>query len=215
MEDNLALAKLLGTHLRQTYVVDHAGDLATSHYLLDIHDYDLLILDLILPDGHGLELCQYLTENKLSLPILFLTVETDIEQKTTCLAVGQADYLTKPFSLAELRSRLRLLLQKTSNSTHFTSVLRAGVIELNSELHQVYLDKKPIMLSRKEFSLLELLLLHPKQILSKATLAEKIWQDEEAIFGNSIETTIASLRRKLGKDSIITIKGVGYRINSR
>jgi two-component system, OmpR family, response regulator BasR len=212
VEDNQALAKLLAAKLSETYVVDLAGNLEKGRYFLDTHDYDLLILDLILPDGNGLELADYSTANQLLLPILFLTAEDDLNQKIACLSLERVDYLRKPFKLEELQCRIRLLLNKAKTTA--SSPLSFGKLELNSQTHQVYLDKQEVKLNRKEFLLLELLLAGSGQIFSKAALAEKIWPDDDAIFSNSIETTISNLRRKLGKNLIRTVKGVGYALNS-
>lgn len=212
VEDNLALSQLLSLKLSKNYVFDQAFDLKKAYYFLDTTNYDLLIIDLILPDGSGLDLCDYLKQNKISLPILFLTSESDMKQKITCLEIGQTDYLIKPFNLEELFIRIKMLLYKQSNN--FEGMLRCGDIKLNPTTHQVFYGDVEVKLNKKEFLLLELLLQHNHQVLSKATLAEKIWQDDEIIFGNSIETTISSLRRKIRKDLIKTIKGVGYSINS-
>lgn len=213
VEDNLPLAKLLTAKLSQTYVLDHVHNLEDGRYFLDTHDYDLLILDLILPDGNGLELADYLLASQIVLPILFLTAETDFEQKNTCLSLERVDFLHKPFSLVELQSRIRLLLGKSK--TLINPLLSFGELKLNCQTHQVYLAKQEIKLNRKEFLLLELLLANPQQILSKTSLVEKVWQSEAAVFGNSLETTIANLRRKIGKNLIRTVKGVGYGLNSR
>lgn len=213
VEDNLPLAKLLAAKLSQTYVLDHAANLETGRYLLDTHDYDLLVLDLILPDGNGLELAAYAKTNGLRLPTLFLTAEVDLAQKITCLSYERADYLHKPFSVAELQSRIRLLLNQPE-AANITN-LQLGELTLDTKKHQVHLKQQEIKLNRKEFLLFELLFTSPQQIFSKAALVEKIWQSEEAIFSNSLETTIANLRRKLGKNLIRTVKGVGYALNFR
>lgn len=210
VEDNSALANLIKTHLSKSHVVDIALTLEKAHYLIDIKTYDLLILDLVLPDGNGLDLCESLKENKISLPILFLTAELDFAKKVSCLQSGD-DYLAKPFNILELETRANILLRK--NFTKEKDSLHNGGLELDNLVHQVKLNGQEIKLNRKEFSLLELFLKHPSQILSKAVLAEKIWQEEDVLLGNTIGTTIANLRRKLGRKMIKTIKGVGYSLN--
>src|SRR5688572_5012741 len=138
IEDNLALSNLLASKLRKNYIVDQAFGLAKAYYFLDTRDYDALILDLVLPDGHGLEVCQYLKQNSISLPILFLSAEADMEQKIACLEIGSTDYVLKPFNFDELLSRLSLLLQKTSPSKEHS--LQLGSLRLDSQKHRVFLS---------------------------------------------------------------------------
>lgn len=207
LEDHLALAKLVREHLLQFGAIDLAHDLVGAKYLLDSKDYDLLILDLVLPDGNSLELCSFLQENKIQVPILFLTAEVDVQQKLRCLQNGD-DYLSKPFNISELEARVRNLLLKRKGAQALT--LQFADLSLNSTTHQAHLGEQELKLNRKEFLLLELFMSQPKKIFSRAALAEKIWQEDEVLFGNSIETTITNLRRKLSKKFIKTIKGVGY-----
>lgn len=206
-EDNSALANLIKTHLSKFHVVDTALTLEKAYFFADTKTYDLLILDLVLPDGSGLEFCEYLKESKISLPILFLTAELDSAKKISCLQSGN-EYLIKPFNILELEARVDILLR--NNSLRESKCLENNSLELNQSAHQVKLNGKNIELNRKEFSLLELFLKYPTQVLSKAVMAEKIWQEEDVLLGNTIGTTIANLRRKLGKNKIKTIKGVGY-----
>lgn len=207
LEDHLPLAKLVRKNLLKFGVVDLAHDLSGARYLLDTKDYDLLVLDLILPDGNSFDLCLFLQENKIQVPILFLSAETEVQQKLRCLQNGD-DYLAKPFNIAELQARVRNLLLRRENSS--ASILSVAGLSLNATTHKAYLDQKELKLNRKEFLLLELFLSQPRKIFSRAALAEKIWQEDDVLFGNSIETNIANLRRKLSKKFIKTTKGVGY-----
>jgi len=193
--------------LLQFGVVDLAHDLSRAKYLLDTKDYDLLVLDLILPDGNSFNLCLFLQENEIQVPILFLSAEVEVQQKLRCLQNGD-DYLAKPFNIAELQARVRNLLLRRENSS--ASILSVASLSLNTTTHKAYLDQKELKLNRKEFLLLELFLSQPRKIFSRAALAEKIWQEDDVLFGNSIETNIANLRRKLSKKFIKTTKGVGY-----
>jgi DNA-binding response OmpR family regulator len=210
-EDNLTLSNLIKTRLGKFHAIDVANNLKNASYFLDTKTYDLLILDLVLPDGNGCDICVYLKENKIILPILFLTAELDLAKKVHCLQSGD-DYLAKPFNILELEARIKVLLRKISNKE--LQKLKKSGLEIDSLSHQAYLDNKEIELNRKEFLLLELFLKYPTQIFSKALLAEKVWQEENVLFGNAIETTIANLRRKIGKNLIKTVKGVGYILKS-
>ncbi|HPS40690.1 MAG TPA: response regulator transcription factor [Candidatus Woesebacteria bacterium] len=212
VEDNLALSDLIKHKLCKFHIIDASYDLQMAHYFLDTKSYDLLILDLILPDGSGCELCDYLKENKIALPILFLTASVDVKQKISCLRQGD-DYLVKPFNIQELEVRVKILLSKISSQE--AKHLKNTNFELNQLTHQAYFNGKEMKLNRKEFLLLELFLKNGHRVLSKTTLAEKIWQKDDVVFGNTIETTIANLRRKSNKNLIKTVKGVGYVINSR
>ena len=207
LEDYQPLANLVQKHLLKLGVVDLAHDLAGARYFLDTKNYDLLIFDLILPDGDSLELCPFLKENKIATPVIFLTAELEDQKKLRCLQHGD-DYLSKPFSLSELEARIRNLLLKKELGQR--SCLQIDGLKLDPVAHLVKLEGQEIRLNRKEFLLLELFLSQPQKIFSRATLAEKIWQEDEVLFGNSIETTIANLRRKLEKKFIKTVKGVGY-----
>ncbi len=209
VEDNAPLADLVRTHLSKFCVVDFVSDCVQAQYFLDTKTYDLLILDLFLPDGKGHELCNYLQQNQIVLPILFLSADLNLEEKISCLRNGD-DFLAKPFNISELELRVKNILHQKQKENSLK--LKANNLVLNLSTHQVYLNDREIKLNRKEFLLMELLLSYQKQVFSKAVLAEKIWQDDEVLSGNSIETTITNLRRKLGRKFIKTIKGVGYAI---
>jgi len=189
IEDNLDLASLIDACLGKFYVIDEADNLKKARYFLEIRTYDLLIADLNSTDEKDLEFCRYLKENHFYLPILFLTVELTIQQKINCLKHG-ADYLIEPFSILELVAKVKNLLRK--NHKNKFRKLKSIDLELDQIAHKVYAGEKEIELNRKEFSLLELFMCHPRQVISKATLAEKIWQEDKVLFGNAIETTRAS-----------------------
>ena len=215
LEDNLFLSELIQTHLSKSYVVDLAHNLQEARYKIDTKSYDLLIFDVVLPDGNSQELLGSFKENKSLWPILFLSADLDSLKKINCLQNGD-DYLAKPFSILELESRIKILLKQNQENKLISKIenVKHKDFELDTQSHSVRLNSKEIKLNRKEFLLLELLLKNYKQVLSRAILAEKIWQSDEVLFGNSIETTITNLRRKIGKKLIETVKGVGYVIRS-
>lgn len=211
IEENLDLANLIDTCLGKFYVLDEVSGFKKARYFLDTKNYDLLIADINSPDEKDLKLCHYLKEYHIFLPVLFLTAELTIQQKVSCLQRG-ADYLIKPFSISELSAKAKNLLRKGYKNR--TKKLAKINLEIDQIFHKVYVGEKEVSLNRKEYALLELFLYHPKQVMSKAMLAERIWQGDQVLTGNAIETTISHLRKKIGKDFIKTIKGVGYSIKN-
>jgi DNA-binding response OmpR family regulator len=211
-EDNVVLANLLRDHLGKSHVLDLAHNLKKARFLIDTQNYDLFILDLVLPDGNGFQVRDYLQENSIHSPILYLTAELDFEQKITCLQSG-ASYLSKPFNIRELEVKVESLL--SNNQQRFFDESKSDGLDLRLDpfSHTTYLKGREIKLNRKEFALLHLFLEYQGQVLSKTILAEKVWQEEEVVFGNTIEATIANLRRKIGKNLIKATKGVGYSIH--
>lgn len=210
IEDNLDLANLIDNCLSKFYVLDEVNGFKKARYFLDTKNYDLLIADINSIDEKDLKLCHYLKEHYIFLPILFLTAELTIQQKVSCLQRG-ADYLIKPFSISELAAKVKNLLRKGYKNR--TKKLAKINLELDQVFHKAYAGGKEVVLNRKEYALLELFLYHPKQIFSKAMLAERVWREDKVLLGNTIETTMAHLRKKIGKDFIQTIKGVGYAIH--
>jgi len=206
IEDNSALADLIKIHLIKFYVIDQANNFKKACYFFDIKNYDLLIADLDSTIDNGHALCHYLRDKYISLPVLLLTTTSTVKQRINCLQRG-ADYLIKPFHILELVAKAKILLKKSYKKLQ---KLKNIDLELNLASRQAYVSGKEIKLNRKEFSLLEVFLCHSKQVMSKAILAEKIWQEDKVLMGNTIETTIANLRKKIGKSFIKTIKGVGY-----
>lgn len=209
IEDNFALSRLINIHLSRFHIVDKVSCFKKAEFFLNTKNYDLLIVDLDSTNDNGHALCNYLREKHICLPVLFLTAFLTIEQKINCLERG-VDYLIKPFNILELLARVKSLLRKVYKNK--AKKLINIDLELDRISHRVYLGEKEIILNRKEYALLELFLSHSKQILSKAMLAEKIWQEDTVLVGNTIETTLAHLRKKIGKNFIKTIKGVGYTI---
>lgn len=207
VEDNSALASLILKSLGKVYIFDLAENLHRARYFVDTKNYDLFIIDVLLPDGKGCLLCDYLIKNRVNAPILFLTAELDLCDKVAYLKSG-ADYLLKPFSIEELVNKITTLLHQKAVK-QILKLKKANLL-LNHLSRQVYINRQEIKLNRKEFALLELLIQHRRHVLSKNCLAEKVWQNEQVLFSNTIETTIARLRHKLGKEIIKTVKGSGY-----
>lgn len=201
--------------------------LEDSHYAVDLVTngeealsvglavpYDLMILDIMLPHVDGFEVCKRLRDQKRAMPILFLTALSGLDHRVTGLDIGGDDYLTKPFAFRELEARVRALLRREgptkSNTLYFADVT------MNTRTHEVRRGEREITLTSKEYALLELLLRHPGQVLSRGMIAEHMWNIDADHLSNVIDVYIRYLRRKLcegGEPDIIhTIRGFGYQL---
>jgi two-component system, OmpR family, response regulator MprA len=175
-------------------------------------DPDAVILDVLMPEVDGLEVCEELRRGGSRLPVLMLTARAEVENRVAGLDAGADDYLTKPFALDELLARLRALLRRTSNGSGET--LRFADLELDPRTRDVHRAGDPIELTRTEFSLLELFLLNPRQVLTRSLIFERVWGYDFGAGSNSLDVYVGYLRRKTeagGKPRLIhTVRGVGY-----
>jgi two-component system, OmpR family, response regulator MprA len=196
------------------YDVELAGDGAEALYRLDTGDVqpDAIVLDLLMPNVDGLETARRLRGAGNKTPILMLTARDEVESRVAGLDAGADDYVVKPFALAELLARLRALLRRTTNGSG--EVLRFADLELDPSTREVKRDGESIELTRTEFSLLELFLLNPRQVLTRSLIFERVWGYDFGLSSNSLDVYIGYLRRKTeagGKPRLIqTVRGVGY-----
>jgi two-component system, OmpR family, response regulator len=217
IEDELIIANSLKKGLQQErYVVDVALT-GTEGYDLALNEkYDLILLDLMLPEMDGITICQELRKNKITTPILMLTAKGQTHDKVTGLDIGADDYLTKPFAFDELLARIRALIRRPVQLE--ANELVVGDLKLNPQLFTLSRNGQTIHLSQKEFMLMEYLMRHPNQILSKQHLIDHLWAFEADILPNTIEVFIKNLRTKVDhpfKDQpevIETVRGFGYRL---
>jgi len=176
--------------------------------------YDAIVLDVMLPDVDGFEVCRRLRANDRWAPIVMLTARDAIADRVTGLDTGADDYLVKPFSFSELLARLRALIRRGPGER--PAVVRVGTLELDSALHRVTRETAPIDLTAKEFALLEYLMRHPGELLSRTRILEHVWDFGFESDSNVVDVYIRSLRQKIdrpfGLDSIETIRGAGYRL---
>jgi len=216
IEDELDLADALARGLhRLGYAVDIASDGERGSELGETNDYDLLILDLNLPDMDGLDVCCRLRASKPSLLILMLTARDRLEDRVTGLDLGADDYVVKPFHFEELAARVRALLRRDLR-VH-TPVLQCGDLKLDPAACIVWQGRRRLELTRKEFGVLRYLIRHPNEVVSQEALLEHVWDDSTNPFTNTVYVHIGSLRRKLDDDAeapryIETIIGQGYRL---
>jgi DNA-binding response OmpR family regulator len=218
VEDEHLIANSIKKGLEQEkYTVDIAFDGLEGYDLASSGDYDLILLDLMLPGLDGLSICKKLRQENNHTPILMLTAKSQLEDKIIGLNSGADDYLTKPFAFEELLARIRALSRRPQKING--KILTVGDLSLDTVTYEVKRGNKNIQLSSKEYSLLECLLRHSNQILNKDQLIQYVWSYESDILPNTVEVYIRNLRQKIdipfkGKEPLIkTIRGFGYKIS--
>ena len=215
VEDDVALGQILVRGLTEDgYAVDLEATSAGAQHAVDHSDYDLVILDLGLPDGDGVTLCRRLRERQMRVPVLMLTARDGLNDKVAGLDAGADDYLTKPFDYLELAARVRALLRRPPETTG--PILQVGDIRLDPASHTVWRGAIVVPLTAREFSLLEYLMRRPGDVLTRTELLDHVWDANYDGLSNAVDVHIANLRRKLaipGSDvPIDTIRGVGYQL---
>lgn len=197
------------------FVVDIAEDGEAGAYKAQTNDYDLIILDIGLPRKDGRQVCSEIRSAGKSMPILVLSIKGEIETKVDLLSLGADDYITKPYSYAELSARVKALIRRPQKVED--EIFRVGDIELNLPKRSVYRAGKKVHLAPKEFFLLEFLLRNRGRVLTRQTILEHVWDMNADLFTNTVETHVTILRRKLkGRnkgDFIRTVSGTGYVID--
>lgn len=214
IEDDLLLQEGLALALtNEGYALDCAATAAEADALIQNGEYSLVILDLGLPDKDGATLLSQWRRRGVENPVLILTARDAIEDRINGLDSGADDYLVKPFALAELQARARALIRRYQG--HSDNLLTDGDITLNLQTQQVLRQSQPVEVTPKEFALLTRLIMRSGQTVHRETLQQDIysWQDDPG--SNTLEVHIHNLRRKLGKDRIKTVRGVGYRLESQ
>jgi two-component system copper resistance phosphate regulon response regulator CusR len=213
VEDEPDAARLLAKGLRErTFAVDVAAEGEEALYLASINNYDLIILDVMLPLKNGFEVCQELRAAGANVPVLMLTARDDVRDRIAGLDSGADDYLVKPFDFHELLARVRALLRRGQSLQPET--IEAGDLRINTRSHAVQRDGQLVALTAKEYALLEYLAHRAGQVVSRAEIADHVWDENFDPFSNLIEVYIQRLRRKVdeGREPklIRTLRGEGY-----
>jgi two-component system response regulator BasR len=211
-DDALLLGGLQKALEQQQYCCDVAASINSARqYTLD--DYELIILDLGLPDGDGLTLLKQWRQQGCKLPVLILTARDSLDDRIKGLDQGADDYLVKPFALAELLARVRALMRRWFEKTD--NALLFGGLKLDMTHHQVWQDGQELTLTRMEYAILRRLMLHAGKTVQRDRLQQDLYDWNDDIGSNTLEVYIHHLRRKIGADSIKTIRGEGYRLEAK
>jgi two-component system, OmpR family, response regulator len=213
VEDEAKLAALLRRGLRREGMgVDVASSGEEALVRATATDYDLILLDVMLPGFDGMEVCRRLRAEEVWSPTLMLTARDAVEDRVRGLDSGADDYLAKPFSFEELLARIRALTRRAANPR--PAVLEVGELRLDPATHQVWRRGEELSLTAREFALLEMFMRHPGEVLSRFELLEHVWDGSYENRSNVIEVYVGYLRDKLGRETIETVRGLGYRLRA-
>jgi heavy metal response regulator len=213
IEDETKVASFIQRGLEEEhYAVDTASDGEKGLYMAEVNDYDLIVLDLMIPKIHGLEVLRRIRNNKNNVPILVLTAKDTVDDIVKGLDAGCDDYLTKPFAFAEFLARTRALLRRERIEKE--PVLRIADLALSLTTHHVTRGEKEIELTSKEYALLEYFMRNPERVLTRTMISEHVWDYHFDSMTNVIDVYVNYLRKKIDKDFepklIHTIRGIGY-----
>jgi two-component system OmpR family response regulator len=216
VDDEPSIVDAIATTLRyEGFEVDQASNGRAALRAAQEKPFDLIVLDIMMPDIDGLEVTKRLRAGGVRVPVLFLTARDSVEDKVAGLTVGGDDYVVKPFSLAEVVARARAILRRTKESPEGDGRLHFADVVLDEDTHEVWRADQPIKLTATEFNLLRFFMLNPRRVLSKAQILDNVWHYDFGGDASVVETYISYLRRKLeklGPPLVETLRMVGYRL---
>ncbi|MFA5076651.1 MAG: response regulator transcription factor [Patescibacteria group bacterium] len=214
IEDEEGIASFIKKALKaEGFCVDTTPSAEKGLFWGKTNDYDLAILDIMLPDGDGLEVCKELRAVKKNIPILMLTVKNEIQDKVQALNLGADDYLTKPFALEELVARIRAVMRRPQEVK--TEIFKYKDLVLDAKKHSLVYGNKKISLRTKEFALLEYLMRNLGVVISRSMILEHVWDMNADPFTNTVDVHIRALRKKLNDPAgqlVRTVHGKGYKV---
>lgn len=213
VEDNQSLAAAILDRLRlDGHVADHAADIDTAESFVITTDYDLILLDIMLPDGDGRSFLKAHRDGQNETPVIVLTARSEVSDRVGVLDLGADDYLTKPFDFSELEARCRAVLRRRGGRS--SNQKRIGALTFDPLAGTLEVAGQPVALRNKELRLLETFLAAPDQILSKARLVDRLFSYDEDVSENAIEVYVGRLRKKITGSGveIVTERGLGYRM---
>ena len=209
-DDEMIGEPVVDTMRRAGYAIDWAHDGREAELSLDNDVYDLVLLDLGLPKADGIDVLNRYRRRGGAAPVIILTARDAVENRIAGLDAGADDYLVKPFDLDELAARVRALLRRRTGQTN--PVYSHGELSLNPVTHEAALNGESLALVPREFSLLQALIEEPSRVFTRSELEDKLYGWGEEVGSNTIEVHVHSLRRKIGAEQIVTVRGVGYRL---
>ena len=217
VEDNARLAALIRDGLSaQGYAVDWSESVGSAKHALDINSYDLLLVDLGLPDGDGLDLIRLMRRSRNPAPVLVLTARGGLDDRVVGLDAGADDYLVKPFQMPELAARCRALLRRPGAS--LDTVLSSGNVTLDTATRSVSISEKPIEATPREVTLLESLLRREGHVVARTALENSLYAMSAEVTPNALEATMSRLRKRLAANAanieVKTVHGIGYALYS-
>jgi two-component system OmpR family response regulator len=213
IEDELALGEAVRDHIAAaSHAVDWVMRLDDAEAALRAVEYGLVLLDLHLPDGNGLDLLRQIRRADDARPVIILTARDQIRDRIAGLNAGADDYLVKPFDLDELEARVAAVARRYAGNPN--PVFRLGDIEIDQAARRLTRSGQPIDLTSREWAVLEQLLRRPNGIVAKERIEEALYSFGDEIESNAIEVHVSRMRKKLGRNAIVTVRGVGYRLGS-
>ncbi len=218
VEDSVDVLSALKKGFKLMKVIsDHCKNGAEGLMKLKEQEYDLAVLDLMLPDMRGETILKEIKDSGIRTPIVILTANTDVHKKAALLEMGAEDFIQKPFTFEELFARIQAILRRIHNNIP-TEYIKVGGLELLPDKRSALLNGEEIQLKGKEYNLLEYLMKHPDQVITRQTLMEKVWGYSTSILTNTVDAYMYKLRRKIDKDPknkvIKTVHGVGFMLTS-
>ena len=208
VEDEPDLLASLARALREEgYAVDTAADGEDGFYKAESYDYDAIVLDVMLPKLDGWEVLRRLRKIKKT-PVLMLTAKDQTRDRVKGLDTGADDYVIKPFDLSEIFARLRALIRRSANKT--TNVMEIGTTKIDLAARNVFHADKPVELTAREYALVEFLALHRGEVVTRTTLYEHLFDEDDSTLSNLLDVHVSNVRKKLGAEFITTRRGHGY-----
>ena len=220
IEDEAELLISISEYLsKENYICEIATDFLSAEEKLALYHYDIAVVDITLPGGSGLDLISLIKKTYNDTGVLIISAKNSLDDKINGLNIGADDYLTKPFHLAELNARIKALIRR--RRFEGATIIKFNEIEIDADTNSIFVNQKPMILTKKEFELLNFFIANKNRILTKESIAEHLWGDDIDLADNFffIYTHINNLRKKImkkgGNDYIKTVYGMGYKFSDK
>ena len=213
LEDNADLADAITSRLKsKDFVVDIASNIQAAESALAVGSFDLALFDLSLPDGNSLALLQKLRRQGKTIPVIIITARDQISDRITGLEAGADDYLVKPFDLDEMIARIHTIMRRYEGNPN--PVIKFGNIQIDQSGHRVFVSNVEVELTAKKWAVVQKLSSQPGHIFSKEQMEATLYNFDSEVGSNTLEVYVSRIRKKLGKDHIETVRGLGYRFKN-